>query len=77
MYGILFHDITIGNNSIPTIQGFNAGKGWDATTGMGSPKADQLINFLIKYTKANDGALAVQNSAPSASGRFGPHRMSH
>jgi subtilase family serine protease len=73
----LFHDITIGNNSIPTIQGFKAGKGWDATTGMGSPKADQLINFLIKYTKANDGALAVQNFAPSASGRFGPHRMSH
>jgi subtilase family serine protease len=86
-YVTLFHDITSGNNSVVevdsdnnpvAIQGFNAGKGWDATTGLGSPKADQLVNFLIKFTSDNDGALAVQNSAPyNNNGHFGPHRMSH
>ena len=59
------------------IQGFNAGKGWDAATGLGSPKADQLVNFLIKYTSDNDGSQAVKNSNPYNNGRFGPHRMGH
>ncbi len=48
-YGTLFHDVTSGKNSVVefdsnnnpvTIAGFNAGPGWDATTGLGSPRAD-------------------------------------
>ncbi len=55
-----FHDITIGNNSVtipefdPTtgkiiyvpIPGYNAGPGWDAVTGVGTPKVTSLVSLL-------------------------------
>lgn len=53
-----FHDITIGNNAFTTqdnngktvvIPGYNAGPGWDATTGVGSPKVSGLVQLLLKY----------------------------
>ena len=54
-----FNDITTGNNAFTvsangqtvTIPGFNAGTGWDATTGWGSPKAFQLAKLLAEYAE--------------------------
>jgi subtilase family serine protease len=53
IYSALFHDITTGDNTFhgeafgdPTIQGFPAGRGWDATTGLGTPKANTLVPVL-------------------------------
>ncbi|MBA2394736.1 MAG: S53 family peptidase [Ktedonobacteraceae bacterium] len=49
-----FHDIVSGNNTFVgtdasgnpvTITGYSAGKGWDATTGWGSPIVSQLLSF--------------------------------
>jgi subtilase family serine protease len=85
-YLSLFHDITSGNNSVVkvddnnntlNIQGFNAGPGWDATTGLGTPKADQLVNFLTRFTSYDDGNKAITNSDPFNLGHFGFHRMGH
>ncbi len=53
-YGSAFHDITTGNNTISvfgpngpiTITGYNAGPGWDAVTGAGTPKASSLVPLL-------------------------------
>jgi subtilase family serine protease len=42
----LFHDITTGNNSFGSITGFAAVPGWDAATGVGSPKANTLVSML-------------------------------
>jgi subtilase family serine protease len=43
-----FHDITIGNNQVdPAIAGFNAGPGWDAVTGWGTPDAAHLLPDLV------------------------------
>ena len=39
----IFHDITQGNND-----GYNAGKGWDAATGWGSPDGQKLLDALRK-----------------------------
>jgi kumamolisin len=36
-----FHDITQGNN-----QGYNAGPGWDACSGLGSPNGTALLQAL-------------------------------
>ncbi len=36
-----FHDITTGNNG-----GYNAGKGWDACTGLGSPDGAKLLQAV-------------------------------
>lgn len=61
-YGRGFHDITTGNNTVtipefdPTtgkiiyvlIPGYNAGPGWDAVTGLGTPKVSALIALLTR-----------------------------
>jgi hypothetical protein len=70
--------VTSGNNSIDGVVGFNAGPGWDATTGLGSPKTDQLVNYLIQFVSPGDGTSAIAQSAhtkgnPSAPGHQKPH----
>ena len=54
-YGTVFHDITVGNNSVPCatgspscgsnnfLEGYNAGTGYDLATGLGSVDAAALI----------------------------------
>jgi kumamolisin len=40
-------DITAGNNGIAnTIVGYQAGQGWDACTGLGTPHGTQILNLL-------------------------------
>ncbi len=87
LYNTLFHDVTSGDNTFVayddngnplfTIQGFAAGKGWDATTGLGSPKVDNLVSFLTRFTTPKDGENAIKNSDPALSDRSGTHRMGH
>jgi subtilase family serine protease len=62
---LAFHDITTGNNSfaytvtaggpITTIQGYSAAPGWDAVTGLGSPRTAELIPLLVRSVHQNDG----------------------
>jgi subtilase family serine protease len=50
-YSADLHDITTGNNDVEEIggAGFNAGKGWDAVTGLGSPNVANLLPTLISH----------------------------
>jgi kumamolisin len=41
-----FHDITQGNNDSVGNGNFQAGPGWDACTGLGSPDGSNLLSFL-------------------------------
>jgi len=41
------HDITIGDNSFFGVAGFSAARGWDATTGWGTPSATELVLALV------------------------------
>lgn len=68
-YSASFFDVTSGNNSAPGVQGFNAGTGWDPTTGLGSPSTDQLVDYLIQFTSAGDGVAAIAGSKPHAHGK--------
>ncbi|HET8600475.1 MAG TPA: S53 family peptidase [Segeticoccus sp.] len=48
-YAANLHDITMGDNTFHgpvTISGFAAQRGWDAASGLGSPKADHLVPTL-------------------------------
>lgn len=63
-YGKAFHDIQTGNNSVIGVDingnlihvtGYNAGKGWDAVTGVGTPKATALALLLKQYSRDDDG----------------------
>jgi subtilase family serine protease len=44
-----FRDVTVGNNTnvIAGVQGYAAGTGWDAVTGLGTPNAEKLLPDLI------------------------------
>jgi subtilase family serine protease len=52
-YHQAFHDITTGSNTVqfpPTvITGYQAGPGWDAVTGWGSPNAQVLVPLISSY----------------------------
>lgn len=48
-YGAAFHDITKGTNNFLGITGFTAGRGWDAVTGLGTPKANVLVPLLAQH----------------------------
>ena len=82
------HDITSGTNSAVefdaadnpvNVVGFNAGPGWDATTGLGSPLYTTLVDYLIQYTSPGDGVSAVATTKPKphpkpiVPGRMDPH----
>jgi subtilase family serine protease len=70
-YTQAFFDIVSGNNSAEEydasdtpidVIGFDAGHGWDATTGLGSPKAAYLVNRLIWSVSPFDGLAAIRDS---------------
>jgi subtilase family serine protease len=59
-YANVFHDITTGNNTVTgfgpsgpiTITGYNAGPGWDAVTGVGTPKTNSLVHLLARFSNS-------------------------
>jgi subtilase family serine protease len=72
-YAASFHDITNGTNSAVefdssnhpvTVIGFDAGIGWDATTGTGSPISSSLVDDLIKYVSPGDGTSVIATTKP-------------
>lgn len=72
-YGASFNDITSGVNSVVefdinnnpvTVIGFAAGKGWDATTGNGTPIATSLVDYLIGSVSGGDGDNMTATTDP-------------
>jgi kumamolisin len=55
-----FQDITSGDNN-----GFTAGPGWDACTGLGRPNGTGLATVLSSYASVT--APTIRSSAPGAS----------
>jgi hypothetical protein len=47
-----------------TVIGFDAGIGWDATTGAGSPISSSLVDDLIKNVSPGDGKSAIATTKP-------------
>ena len=78
-YSVSFNDITSGNNGDFGVPGFSAGPGWDAASGLGSPKAGELVGFLIEFVAPGDGTAAITQliSHPSGNsttpGQMNPH----
>jgi hypothetical protein len=56
-----FHDVTQGNNDFGvTTEGFHANRGYDLTTGLGTPNATPLVASLCGATIALSGVSAKQ-----------------
>jgi subtilase family serine protease len=71
LYSYAFHDVTQGNNSVQefdangnlvSVPGFNAGKGWDATTGIGTPNAAHLLSLILSYHHDSDDTDAASKA---------------
>jgi len=86
-YARAFHDVSSGTNaamefdiySQPVlIPGYNAGTGWDAVTGLGSPKSVNLAGELAQYWSPGQGNATINNTKshpknPNAPGHMAPH----
>ncbi len=77
-YAAAFHDITSGTNSAlefdsssnpVNITGFNAGKGWDAVTGIGTPKTSSIVSELPLFWSAGQASAAIAGSMAHANGK--------
>jgi len=77
-YSASFFDITSGNNAL-YVAGYSAGPGWDPTTGLGSPAADQLVNSLIQFASPFDALTAISgpNPPPGSSLPWPGHQWPH
>ncbi len=59
----VFNDVTIGNNSVPGLTGFNSGVGYDLATGLGSVNVTNLVNAWSAMTfNATTTTLLLNNS---------------
>lgn len=54
----VFHDITSGNNSVPGVTGYNAAKGYDAASGLGSIDTNLLVTHWKDFSGANFGVAS-------------------
>jgi subtilase family serine protease len=77
-YSASFFDVTSGNNSFGGVAGYNAAPGWDPTTGLGSPSASQLVDYVIKFVSPLDGLSALPGipfnpGGPPMPGKQKPH----
>jgi subtilase family serine protease len=83
-YANTYNDITSGTNSAleydaannpVDITGYDAGTGWDAPTGLGSPKANSILNELPLFWSAGQGNAAISGSKPHTNGN--PSKPGH
>jgi pseudomonalisin len=63
----VFHDIAMGNNSVPGQTGFNATAGYDQATGLGSIDASVLVNHWSDATPPQPPGFHATTSANSLS----------
>jgi subtilase family serine protease len=52
--GSAFRDVITGTNAFLTFTGFAAGPGWDAVTGLGTPRAATLLSLLRTHSEDDD-----------------------
>ena len=80
-YASSFHDVTVGTNSSlqfdvsnnpVNVIGFNAGKGWDPTTGAGSPQGAGIVSdLLLNVYPASDGTAVLANTKAKSNAKAG------
>jgi subtilase family serine protease len=86
-YAAAFNDVTSGTNSAlefdasdnaVDITGYDAGTGWDAFTGLGSPKSGGVLSQLPTVWSAGQGNAAIAGSKAHATGhRSNGHVHNH
>ena len=69
----VFHDLTVGNNAVPGVTGYNAGAGFDLATGLGSVDVNNLVlNWGIpafSVTSGSGSATVPQNNSANVNSK--------
>jgi subtilase family serine protease len=63
--GVGFHDVTVGNNSVDGIPGYNATPGWDAATGWGTPDIGPFFGDIAFLARGDHSPRALISRARS------------
>lgn len=87
--GLFFHDVTTGDNSIPNlkpylgarygtpIHGYNAGRGYDLVTGLGTPIAATLVPYLAVHGLLSDNDFGSVGQSYSGDKGHRGHKHDH
>lgn len=59
----VFHDTTVGNNTVPGVTGSNTGTGYDPATGLGSVDANALVNAWTSSVSITPSSPTVSKGA--------------
>lgn len=62
----VFRDVTSGSNTVPGVEGFDAGPGYDAVTGLGSPDGAALVAALPAVLAPGDPPDFQLRASPQA-----------
>jgi subtilase family serine protease len=57
----VFHDITVGNNSVPAVTGFSAATGYDKASGLGSVDAAMMVNHWLDVSATKTLNLSLSS----------------
>ncbi len=63
-----FHDVTIGNNGYNGVAGFNAGSGYDESTGWGTIDFNLFANAVKAYVTTHFSPTPVRTRTPTPTG---------
>jgi subtilase family serine protease len=63
--GIGYHDVTVGNNGLDGVPGYNATPGWDAATGWGTPDLGALVSDIAHLAQGHPSAKTLLSRAES------------
>lgn len=67
----VFHDTTLGSNTVPGVTGFSASTGYDQASGLGSVDAAVLVNHWTDASGTSSPSLAAVNSSGTLSVTMG------
>jgi subtilase family serine protease len=70
-YTTQFNDITTGSN------GYQATKGYDLATGLGSPKVNAIVTLLAGTPPASPATGSTSSTSPQGTGPSTPHQSNH
>ena len=72
-----FSKVLTSNGDPVNVNGYSAGPGWDAFTGLGSPKTAGVVSGLAAYWSAGQGTAATVQSAHALSSSGNAHAQPH
>ncbi|MBV9770609.1 MAG: S8/S53 family peptidase, partial [Bryobacterales bacterium] len=69
----VFHDVVLGNNTVPGQTGYLAAIGWDPVTGLGSVDANSMVTYWGSPAVTTGTATSVTSNSATLNGTVNPN----